>query len=271
MRLCYHRPWMLSRHRRWPFHLFYERMYTNDLKAQGASAKAFKYTADTNIIVPCLSSPTISDQLALQQELSHYEKEARHKHMSINKSKTKIIRFNLRGNLNCPCKQDGSYETVANSKVLGIHFDSNCYFDTHGKHLIGNLKRVLYVIKDLQLDRFRSQDIDRVFDALVLSRVRYGISVYGSDWRTIKKVDTFLTKCFQKGYTSKLQTAEALLQTEDKRLLKNILSNPLHPLLPFLTSCTTTNKNTRQKFTQLRQLTRTKVFANSFCNRVRPF
>ena len=103
--------------------------------------------------------------------------------MSINKSKTKIIRFNLRGNLNCPCKQDGSYETVANSKVLGIHFDSNCYFDTHGKHLIGNFKRVLYVIKDLQLNKFKSQDIDKVFDALILSRIRYGISIYGSDWR----------------------------------------------------------------------------------------
>lgn len=246
-------------------------MYTNDLKSRGPSTKAFKYSDDTNIIVPCLASPTISDQQILQQELSHFEKEARHKHMTINQSKTKTIRFNLLGNLNCPCKQDGTYETVSFSKVLGVYFDSNCLFHTHGKQLIGSLKRMLYVIKDLKLNNFKSCDIDKVFDALILSRIRYGISIYGSDWRVLKKINSFLTKCFQKGHTSTLQTAEEILQREDKRLLHSIISNPMHPLLPFLTSCPTTNSNTRQKFTQLKPLTRTNIFANSFCNRVRPF
>ena len=246
-------------------------MYTDDLRAQNSSSIAFKYSDDTNILVPCLSLPSKQDQSTLQQEIHSFEKKACDKQMSINKSKTKIMRFSLTSNLHCPCKHDGTYETVPSSKVLGIHFDTNCRFSTHGKRLLSNLKRTLYIIRDLKLNNFTPNSIDTVFHSLITSRIRYGLSVYGSDRAVIKKLDHFLDRCFDKGFLSIPMTASDLLQTEDKRIVNSILSNPLHPLLPFLSSCPTTNTITRQKYTQLKPITRTKLFSSSFCNRVRPF
>lgn len=246
-------------------------MFTDDFRAQASSSKAFKYSDDTNILVPCVSAPSKQDQKSLQQEIHHFEKTANDKHMTINKSKTKLIRFNLTGNQFCPCEYNKTYETVSSSKILGIHFDANCRFTTQSKNLLSHLKRLLYIIRDLKLNHLPQHDINKVFQALIVSRIRYGISVYGSDPAVMTKLNYFLHRCHEKGFSSTPQSADDLLHLEDGRILDNILSNPLHPLLPFLTSCPATQNITRQKYSQLKPATRTKVFSLSFCNRVRPF
>ena len=178
-------------------------MYTDDLRAHNPSSTAFKYSDDTSILVPCQSAPSRQDQNTLQNEISHFENNANDKQMSINQTKTKIMRFSLTGNTHCPCKYDGTYETVTSSKILGIHFDSNCRFHTHGKRLIANLKRTLYIIRDLKLNNLSPQEIDSVFHALIISRIRYGLAVYGSDRTVIEKLNHFLDRCHDKSFLIK--------------------------------------------------------------------
>ena len=124
----------------------------------------------------------------------------------------------------------------------------------------------------MKINQFTTQEVDKVFDALITSRVRYGLSVYGSDHAVLKKVERFLHRCREKGFTTDHRTTEDLLKEEDDKLKHKILTNHLHPLLPFLTSCPTqSHNNTRQKYSQLKPVTRTKTASSIFCNRIRPF
>ena len=64
----------------------------------------------------------------------------------------------------------------------------------HAKTLVSFLRNSLYIIRDLRLTSFSPKDIDQVFEALILSRIRYCISVYGSDQHSIDKIDKFLLR-----------------------------------------------------------------------------
>lgn len=248
-------------------------MFTDDIRAKNPNTTILKYSDDANALVPC-PSPAVNDKrTTLREEIDHIQETASRKRLTINKDKTKIIRFSInRNQANCNCVYDRTkYNEVSNSKILGIHFDSNCRFSTHWNVLSANLKRTLFILRDLQLSGAKQKEIDKVFEALILSRIRYGLPVYGSDHTVMGQIDHFLHRCYQKGFTSSTMSAEELLNREDQRILASILSNPLHPLLPFLTSCPTQNNMTRQSYTQLKPCTRTKFFSSAFCNRVRPF
>ena len=43
-------------------------------------------------------------------------------------------------------------------------------------------------------------EVNRLFEAVILARIRYGISVYGCDEGALRKVDKFLEKCCDKKY-----------------------------------------------------------------------
>ena len=117
-------------------------IYTDDIQAKNNCAKVYKYSDDINILIPCRSLPTQQDRSVLQQEISHIEDQARKKQMTINDKKTKVIRFSLTGETSCPCKST-SYESVLSTNILGITFDSNGRFATHGRNLLATLKRTL--------------------------------------------------------------------------------------------------------------------------------
>lgn len=246
-------------------------MFSDDICAKSQPSIAFKYSDDTNVLTPCKAFPTSTERWNLENEVQHFKECAQKKQLIINENKTKIIRFSLRKNSNCLCKYNRIFDEVQNNKILGIQFDSNCRFTTHVTVLIRSLKRSLFIIRDLQLNNFHKGDIEKVFNALIMTRIRYGISVYGCDAAALSKINKFLNRCFEKKLTSIKRSAEEILRLEDKRILDSILSNPMHPLLPFITSCPSQHNITRQQFTQLKPSTRTKLYSSIFCNRIRPF
>jgi len=246
-------------------------IFSDDIRAKSALGKVLKYSDDTNILYPCFCDPTEHQKTAFQSEIDNLCAISIKKDLSINSKKTKTIRFCLNKRPFCRCTYDSRrYEEVNVTNILGIRFQSSCEFIQHRRHLIRQLKRCLYIIKDLKLQNMPSSDTDKVFDSLILSRIRYGISIYGSDNNSLKKIDAFLDTCHTKKYCSKRHHITDLLRSEDQRILQSILSNPNHPLLPFLNT-STKQKSTRHGYTHLKPRTRTKTFLNSFCNRVRPF
>ena len=189
--------------------------------------------------------------------------------MVLNADKTKQIRFSLnptsRANL-CLCDPI-DISSVSELKLLGITFQRNFLFTKHVDNLLAHCRSLLYLLKDLRIHRASIHDSDRLFDAVILSKLRYGISVYGCDRRALQKVDSFLRKCHSKNFVSKVINIYQLLKNEDKRLLEKIMNSANHPLRAYLLTHSKA-RTTRHNFFAVKPRTMTKLFLHSFCNRI---
>ena len=220
-------------------------------------------------IIPCLKSPSDSEKKTLHNEFEDFRRWSTRKKLNLNKDKTQQIRFSLNPTNEdlCHCDPIDDLCAVTKIKLLGIVFQKNCLFTKHVKCLISHCKSLLYLLKDLRIHKVPIQDVEKLFNAVILSRIRYGISVYGCDQRALHKVDIFLQKCYSRNLISKPISVQDLLKAEDTRILHNILNSPNHPLRAYILTHTK-SRRTRHNFFGVKPRTFTKLFLNSFCHRV---
>lgn len=243
-------------------------MFTDDLKADSDICRIIKYSDDSTLVVPCFQVPTNNQASTLSKEFENICSWSNCNRLMINRSKTHHIRFCLNHHPYCLCVPL-NLEDKDQINILGVTFQTNCHFSIHVKNLLNFLRRSIYIIRDLKLNSFSQDKIDQVFDSLILSRIRYCISVYGSDKHSLDKIDKLLDSCFRHGHTSKRHSAHDILQREDTRLAHNILQNTNHPLHRVLTQHLK-QRTTRHNLTFVKPKTNTVAFAQSFCNRVLP-
>ncbi|MEL7308729.1 MAG: reverse transcriptase family protein, partial [Pseudomonadota bacterium] len=237
-------------------------MLTDDVQASDPSCSIFKYSDDMCCAIPCLSDPNNVDKSIFHREMNHFYKTVKLKGLSINIEKTKHIRFCLNNVPVCKCLPSvTSCSQVSEQKILGVIFEENCSFKKHCKSLLSHLRSLLFLFKDLKLKSVPLRDIGRFFNGIIVSRIRYGISVYGSDTRSLKKIDKFLEKCYDKQYCTQRIFVNDILRSEDKRLLHEILCNTRHPLYDYLTSHFK-HRITRHGFYSVKPKTRTLLFAS---------
>ena len=244
-------------------------MFTDDLRATSNNCSIIKYSDDSTLISPCKKHPSNNDEQILKDEITQILSWSKDNNLLINSNKTKHIRFCLNKRPSCSCNITTDFQTVSSTNILGITFQQDCSFRIHRKKLIASLRSLLYVIRDIKLKNKTDKEIDTVFNALIISKIRYGISTYGSDSKTIDKLTTFLQRCHEKGFSPTKYNAQQILEQEDKRLVINILKNPRHPLHSYLTK-QRKSRQTRQAFTTTRPYTNTIAFHRIFCNRVLP-
>lgn len=245
-------------------------MYTNDLQPSNKDAQFFKYSDDVTIAVKCLKISTESEKSAFNEEIDGVRKWATTNELTINDTKCKQIRFSLNKSHTCNCIKS-EFKHCSTIDILGIIFQDNCKFSAHVKHLIFKLRAILYQLKDLKLNSLPMKEIDRVFQALIISKIRYGISIYGSDDHAMDKLNNFLNSCHRHHFTSLKFDAYNIRAEEDHRNLTNIIHNTKHPLHTFFKEKKQhTSSSTRHNLTILKPLTQTKAYFNSFCIRVLP-
>jgi hypothetical protein len=245
-------------------------MFTDDLQAKHTECSIIKYSDDSTLISPCTKIATNANKELLCDEIKAIQDWSSKNNLQINSNKTKHLRFCLNKHPFCSCVlNDLKYETVNSVNILGIQFQSNCKFQLHRKRLIATLRSHLYIIRDLKLKNKSQKDIDTVFSSLIVSKIRYGISTYASDAKSLEKIHSFLLRCHEKGYTSIKHSAYGILEQEDKRLTQNILRNARHPLHDYITR-NAKHRQTRQGFNTVRPVTKTLAFHNTFCNRILP-
>lgn len=243
-------------------------MLTDDLRANDAQSMVIKYSDDTTSLTPCFTTPTKNQMNSLIDQERHLRMWATEKELTINEDKSKNLRFCLNRHPICSCNtMDTQLKHSSEATILGIIFQSDCRFSKHIKRIIAISKSTLYTIKDMKLHGFSIQELDLVFEALILSRIRYGICVYGSDYQAMKKLDNFLAKCYEKGYYSQKIRASDIRKNEDKKMFLNIIQNPKHPLHNHISSRYRPSR-TRSKHAYLRPHVRTITFHQSFCNRI---
>jgi hypothetical protein len=244
-------------------------MFTDDLRAINNNCSIIKYSDDSTLITPCKKHPTNKDKQILHEEITHIHNWSTLHKLHINSDKTKHIRFSLNNRQTCSCHIISDFETVKSVNILGITFQQDCSFRLHRKKLIASLRSLLYIIRDLKLKQKTEKEIDTVFNALIISKIRYGISTYGSDTKTIDKISTFLQRCHDKGFSPHKYDANQIMEQEDKRLIHNILKNTKHPLHNYLIK-QRKDRHTRQGFTTTKPYTNTIAFHKTFCNRILP-
>ena len=245
-------------------------MFTDDLQATQNSCSIIKYSDDSTLLTPCTKMTDGTNKELLSKEISFIQGWSANNGLQINSNKTKHIRFCLNRHPSCTCQINNlEYETVESVSILGVRFQTDCSFRLHRKKLLATLRSHLYIIRDLRLNKKTQKEIDTVFNSLIVSKVRYGISTYASDVKSLLKIHTFLTRCYEKGYTSIKHSAHSILEQEDLRLKQNILNNPRHPLHEYITR-NSKQRHTRQGFRNTRPVTKTLAFHRTFCNRILP-
>ena len=99
----------------------------------------------------------------------------------------------------------------------------------------------VYLLKLLRDQALPRPQLNTVFDALVLSRLRYAVPVW-SGFMSVElkgQVNSFLKRAFKCGFCSKLYTIEVIADDADIDLFRK-MANPchcIHSLLPPVKSC----------------------------------
>jgi hypothetical protein len=61
---------------------------------------------------------------------------------------------------------------------------------------------ICYVLRSLRSEGYNQKEIDHLFISLVLSKLTYGLSVYGASTTELNLVQRFLIRCKKRRYTT---------------------------------------------------------------------
>jgi len=125
-------------------------------------------------------------------------------------------------------------------KLLGVTLCDTFRFDVHNGNVLKISQRV-YLLKLLCDQGLPRRQLNTVFYALVLSRLRYALPVWSGfmsvEWKG--QVNSFLERTLKCVFCSKLYTIEAIADDADMDLFRK-MANPchcVHSLLPPVKSC----------------------------------
>ena len=155
---------------------------------------------------------------------------------------------------------DQHIKRASDIKFLGIILDENLTFNQHIKEICNKLKRLFHIFYNIR-DYLSNENIKTIYYALVYSRIKYGISVYGQACNTkIKRIQRLQNQLIKvlagKEYrfsTDKLHSELELLKIIDIKeqeilaFVHNFFSNRLPPVFNgyFETLVSNHNRNTR--------------------------
>ena len=211
-------------------HLF--NVFLNDLNFHEQKVVLDKYADDSTIQVAVRKSSTDESHIFLDQFMRWTERNQ----MTYNSSKCKelVLRKSGQPELYSP-PSIMNIEQCNKLKILGVTFQPNCKFTEHIKAKLYEGNKCLYILRSLRKKGLSQDEIDTLFNAIVLSKILYGLSVYGSSTSDLNTVQRFLTRCFKRNYTSILYNIQELLEQNDRNIFKKISSNnnnPLYSMLP---------------------------------------
>jgi len=145
----------------------------SDLRTLSPKNIVVKYADDTNVLVPADSD------IGLLQEFNHVKQWAEDNKMVINLLKTKEIVFrrpNPRLHIT-PLPIPG-VQQVSSAVLLGVTLCDTLSFTVHVENTLKICSQRLYLLKLLLDQGLPRHYLNAIFDALVLSKLRYAICVW---------------------------------------------------------------------------------------------
>ena len=124
--------------------------------------------------------------------------------------------------------------------LLGVTFQSNCKISEHVKAKLCETNKCLFVIRGLKKEGHGQKDVDLLFKSIVISKLTYGLSIYGAGKADLVVMDCFVKRCHKKRYISDKLGIYDLFEQSDRKLYDKISKDEHHPLysiLPTVKDC----------------------------------
>ena len=147
------------------------------LKPISPSNRLFKYADDSTLLVPQNSDCSIVKEFDNVKQWSSSHK------LLINNSKTKEIIFwksKMAKNKHDVDLIDG-IERVESVTLLGVIFNSELSWSSHINSMLSQISQRYYLISQLKQMSLDLKSLDQVFNAWVLSRLRYAIEAFSGN------------------------------------------------------------------------------------------
>ena len=177
-------------------------IFSNDLSLFVPGATVVQYADDTQVMV-CGNKTALSDLIErMEQALSSLDLWFRANSLKVNPDKTQLIVFGSRQNLrNVPPFgvkfRERTIQPVLEVKNLGVIFDRHLSWDAHIQEITRKCFGILIGLSHIR-HYLPAEILPTIVIALVLSRVRYCLPVYGNGSRQnlnkIQKVLNFAAR-----------------------------------------------------------------------------
>ncbi|XP_068751692.1 uncharacterized protein [Montipora capricornis] len=118
--------------------------------------------------------------------------------------------------------------------ILGVTFQQNCKYSSHGHAKVIEANKSLFVLGSLRKEGMSQEEVDHLFNPIVLPNFSYALSVYGASDSVLSAIQNFLDRCMKRKYTSKNVNMRDLLEKADKTLYKKRSNDPECPFFQFL-------------------------------------
>ena len=107
----------------------------------------------------------------------------------------------------------------------------DCKFSKHIKIKLIEANKYLYIIRSVRKEGYTQEEIDHLFDMIVLPKLLYGLSVYAASSSDLAVVQDFLNRCNKRHYTT---VRFNISEKSDRRIFSKIKdeNHPLNPLIP---------------------------------------
>ena len=236
--------------------------FINDLEINLEGRPAlFKYADDSTIIVPFWGNGQCRTDL-VDQFLSWSSRNR----MTCNPTKCKEIIFRKKG-----FSQDiapvSNIPQCAELSILGVTFQQNCKYSSHVRAKVIKANKSLFVLGSFRKEGMSQEEVDHLFNAIVLPNFSYALPVYGTSDSDLSVIQNFFDRCMKRKFMSKNVNIRDLLEKADKTLYKKRSNDPECPFFQFLPREKNTRYNLRNTSVSVPRIY-TDRFENVFSNRI---
>jgi hypothetical protein len=205
------------------------------LKPVSKKNNIFKYADDTTLMTPQKTNVCMDD------EFKHIIKWSSENKLLINTNKTREIIFwktkQCSNNYIIPTMDN--IERVSVVTLLGVVLDSFLSWNFHVDHILVQSTQRFYLLNQLKHMSLNIVSLSNVFNALVVSRIRYALPVYSGclTQSDIGRINAMFRKAKRWGITNQDIDVGLLSVLADSGLsnkAKNNTNHCLHPLIPKL-------------------------------------
>jgi hypothetical protein len=203
----------------------------SDLHPLSSINVMFKYADDTNLLVP------ENSDVELIAEYKHVLQWASINGMTINVAKTKEIVFHRP----CPikfhmCSPIDGIERVQQIRLLGVIIQDNFNVEAHVNYILSICSQRIFLMKKLRDQGLPRNQLQIVFQALIISRLLYALPAWGSylSAALIGRIDAFLKRSFKYGLTTTILNVCELMDSASRVLFDKMQKSGhcLYDILP---------------------------------------
>ena len=165
-------------------------------------------------------------------------------------------------------KIKGSRGAHATLDLLGWPFRNDCKFFANIKAKLCKANKCVHVLRVCRKERYSWNEIDSLFNSIVLPNITYGLSVYGASNAEINVLEQFLDRCYKLCFISTQLNNRSLLQKQDKAIFKKVKQRDNHPLKVCLPQEKNNLTNNLRRKRYQRPKINTERYKNTFVNRL---